>query len=214
MSSYLAAQAVPKNSVWVPSWFLWTALIVVALGRLAWFCQYLLLIRHNFAYGTRLLTSSLYASLNEDEREDVHERVAVEVNRLVDTGLIVGTLALAAWTALFAVASVPPGTDISSQSRTLLLLGAGALVAAPLLFRVPDFYMTLIGRRGTLFVGLTAVGLSFASIANDLLRGPAGAVITVIIAVVLVARELSDTVSEMRLQNVAVKAALSNPKKD
>lgn len=198
----------------IPPLLLWAALIAIVLARLVWFCQYMYLIRRNVKLGRTLVTSRLYEALNEAERQGVHEEVAAEVNRLVDTSLLVGAIAFAAWTALFAVAGQPPGAQVSSLSRSLLLIGAAILIAAPLLFRVPDYYLTFIGRRSALFVGLNAVGLAFASIANDLLRGPARIAVPLAVLIILAARDLSDTVGEIHLQTVTVGHALDSAKAD
>jgi hypothetical protein len=210
----VAAMATAASGGGVPSLLLWVTLLVVALTRFAWFCQYMILIRRNLKLGLTMVTSKLYQALDEAERQDVHEKIAAEVNRLVDTSLLVGTLALAAWTALFAFAAQSSSTQISSGSRGLLLVGAGTLISAPLLFRVPDYYLTLIGRRSALFIGLTAVGLAFASIANDVLRGPARIIVPLVIVIILAVRELSDTISEIRLQAVTVGRALAAAKQE
>jgi hypothetical protein len=208
MPAGLVAKAAPASTAGVVPQLLWATLIVIAVARLAWLGHYLFLVRGNLREGLSLPTSRLYGALSDAERQSVHEGVAVEVNRLADTSLVVGTLAVAAWTALFAVADQPPGKQISSPSRDLLLVGGAALILAPLLFRIPDTHLTFIGRRSGLFIGLSAVGLAFGSFAYDLLHGPAHVAIPLVIMITLAVRDLSDTAGELRLQGAAVARAL------
>ncbi len=208
MPAGLAAKAATASGAGVVPQLLWAALIVIGLARLAWFGHYLFLVRRNLRAGISLPTSRLYGALSDAERQSVHEGVAAEANRLADTSLVVGALAVAAWTALFAVADQPPGLRISAPSRDLLLAGGAILIMAPLLFRVPDTHLTFIGRRSGLFAGLSAVGLAFGSIAYDLLHGPAQVAIPLLIMITLVVRDLGDTAGEIRLQGAVTGRAL------
>jgi hypothetical protein len=209
MPSEIATESHARVFSGFPPMLLWWALIVVVFFRILWFCHYGYLARRNLKLSRTLVTSRLYGVLDEHELEAIHEKIADEVNRLVDTCLVVGTLALAAWTALFAVAAQPPGSQISSTSRALLLVGSAALIAAPVLFRVPDYHLTYMGRRTALFVGLTAVSLALASIANDLLRGHPRFVVPLAIALVVAIRDVSDTIGEIRLQAKLLVPALN-----
>lgn len=195
----------------LPRWLLWAALIVVVAFRLLWFLDYLRVGRRNLAGALTLLTSSLYTTTSEEERQQIHESVATETDRLVDTCLLAGTIAFAAWTALFAVANQAPGSEISSTTRSLLLVGATALVATPIVFRVPDRHTAYIGRRSGLFIGLTAVGLALASLAEDLLGKVPGILVTLAAVAVLVVRDVFDTIGEISLQRSAVGPALAAP---
>jgi hypothetical protein len=206
-----AVASTTASNAGLPRWVLWAALIVIVVLRLLWFLDYLRLGRHNLADAFMLPTSRLYTTTSERERQKIHESVATETDRLVETCLLAGTIAFAAWTALFAVANQAPGSEISSTTRSLLLVGAAALVAAPLLFRVPDLHTTYIGRRSALFIGLTAVGLALASLAEDLLGKVPGTVVTLAAVVVLVLRDVVDTIGEIGLQRSAVGHALAAP---
>lgn len=192
----------------LPRWLPWVALLVVVVVRLLWFFDYLRVGRRDLAGAFTLLTGSMYSATSEPERQKIHENVATETDRLVDICLLAGTIAFAAWTALFAVANQTPGSEISSTTRSLLLVGAVALVAAPVVFRVPDRHTTYIGRRSALFIGLTAVGLAFASLAEDLLGKVPGAVVTLAAVAVLIVRDVLDTVGEVTLQRSTVRPAL------
>jgi hypothetical protein len=208
----VARRAVASTShAGLPRWLVWAALIVVVVVRLFWFLDYLRVGRSNLAGALTLLTSSLYKTTREEERQTIHESVATETNRLVDTCLLAGTIAFAAWTALFAVANQAPGSEISSTTRSLLLVGAAALVATPIVFRVPDRHTAYIGRRSGLFIGLTAVGLALASLAEDLLGKIPGIVVTLAAVAVLVVRDVLDTIGEISLQRSAVAQALAPP---
>jgi hypothetical protein len=173
-----------------------------------WFLDYLRVGRRHLKAAFTLVTSSLYTATSERERQKIHESVATETDRLVDTCLLAGTIAFAAWTALFAVANQAPGSEISSTTRSLLLVGAAALVAAPIVFRVPDRYTAYIGRRSALFIGLTAVGLALASLAEDLLGKVPGIVVTLAAVAVLVLCDVFDTKGEISLQRSTVRRAL------
>lgn len=203
------ATGVHATAASFPPTLLWWALIIVALLRVSWFAHYGLLARDHLMLSRTLVTSRLYGALDERSLGDIHANIAAEANRLIDTSLVVGAIAFAAWTALFAVAAQPPASHISSTSRDLLLLGSGILIAAPTLFRVPDFHLTYMGRRSALFVGLTAVCLSLASIADDLLHGYARLLVPLAIAVAVVVRDVIDTIGEMRLQAKLVAPALT-----
>jgi hypothetical protein len=168
---------------------LWAALCLVVFLRIFWMgCYFQVARRQSFA----LQTSALY-----DDPAKVHQGVATVTQRLVETCLVVGALALAAWTALFAVARQAPADELSATTRALLLVGAAVLICAPLVFRKPDRYFSYIGWSIALYTGLTAVGLSLASIANDLLHGGVGVGIGLSIVVVLVARDVKDSISSV-----------------
>jgi hypothetical protein len=173
---------------------LWAALITVAVLRVVWVLSYLL------AAGPRartLITSSMY-QVDEARRLEVHLRVASATDRLLDNCLLVGAIALAAWTGLFAVARQQPAAELSSTTRALLLLGATVLVMAPIVFRKPDRHFSYIGRSSALFIGLTAVGLSLGSLAHDLVHGTWGVTLAAVVIALLVARDLADTLDEIR----------------
>jgi len=195
-------------NVGVPRLWFWVAFAIVSGARLLLFGHFLLLARRNLWSGLRLITSQLYQTTDERERAAIHESVAKETNEFVDGCLLAGTLALAAWTALFAVANQAPARELSSTSRSLLLVGAIVLVGTPILFRAPDCYTTYLGRRSGQMIGLTAVGLAFASLADDLLRGDPRIVAVLVGVVVLVARDLTETVQSIIAQRKYVGPAL------
>ena len=174
----------------------WIGLAMVSGVRLLWFVLYLRFARNRSPL--KLLTSELYQGGNDERRLKIHQGVAAETNRMADTCLLVGALALAAWTALFAVAGQAPASHVSPVSRSLLLVGAAVLIAVPVFFRVPDLHTTYIGRRSGQYIGFTAVGLAFASVANDLLGGIAGFLIALGGVVSLVVRDVLDTIGEIR----------------
>jgi hypothetical protein len=183
----------------LPRPLLWLALATVAAARLAWLVLYLV-----FARGSSPLnpmTSTPYPAASEHARAEIHQGVAAETNRMADTCLIVGTLALGAWTALFVVAGQGPAAELSPASRSLLLVGAAVLIAAPVIFRVPDLHTSYIGRRSAQFIGFTAVGLAFASLANDLLGGFPRLAVTAAAILLLVGRDLCDTIGEIRFEH-------------
>ena len=193
-----------------PRVLFWVSLTVVAGIRVLWFVSYLYVARSRSPF--TLLTSDLYQGGDDQRRLTVHQGVAAETNRMADTSLLVGTLALAAWTALFAVAGQAPASHVSPASRTLLLVGAAVLIAVPIFFRVPDRHTTYIGRRSGQYIGFSAVGLAFASIANDLLGGSAGYLIAAVGALALVVRDVLDTAGEIRDERELLKPPGPAPK--
>jgi hypothetical protein len=192
-----------------PRVLFWVGLTVVAGVRVLWFCSYLYFARSRSPF--TLLTSDLYQGGDDQRRLTVHQGVAAETNRMADTSLLVGTLALAAWTALFAVADQAPASHVSPASRTLLLVGAAVLIAVPIFFRVPDRHTTYIGRRSGQYIGFSAVGLAFASIANDLLGGTTGYLIAAVGALALVVRDVLDTAGEIRDERELLKPSEPTP---
>lgn len=184
---------------------LWAGLAVVVLFRLVWLARYFQTAGWR---SFKLLTSSLY-SAPDPLRRDIHQRVASVTESLLDNCVIVGAIALAAWTALFAVAKTPPANELTSTTRALLLVGAAVLITAPILFRQPDRHLSNIGRTIVLFVGLEAVGLSLASLTHDLLRGSVGLALAVVIAIVLVVRDCIDSVTSIRYVDLLIKPGIA-----
>jgi hypothetical protein len=202
MSAQLTV-GVATHATALPQPVFWWALAVVTAFRLAWVVLYFF-----SACGKKpleIMTSGLYSKAGKERQKEIHESVAEKTDRLADTCLLVGALALAAWTALFAVADQAPGSQLSSTSRSLLLVGAAVLVATPLIFRVPNVHTTYIGRRSAQFIGFTAVGLAFASLANDLLGGVPRLAIPAVGILVLVIRDICDSISEIRFQHQLLK---------
>jgi hypothetical protein len=56
-------------------------------------------------------------------RGAIHQSVAAVTESVLDNCVIVGTPALAAWTALFAVAHQVRGDELSSTTRAMRLIG-------------------------------------------------------------------------------------------
>jgi hypothetical protein len=189
VSSAVAGAGFPRPLFWV-------GLAVIAGLRLLWFVLYLCFARKRSPF--TLLTSELSQGGDDQRRLTLHQGVAAETRRMADTSLLVGALALAAWTALFAVADQAPASHVSSTSRSLLLVGAAVLIAAPIFFRVPDRHTTYIGWRCFQYLGFSAVGLAFASIANDLLGGTLGYLLAAGGAVAIVVRDVLNTVGEIK----------------
>lgn len=176
-------------------WVLWVTLAVLALLRLLTIAYFFR--RKGFKAFT-LLTSELYSVRTDDQRRKLHEGIAREVERLSDTALIVGALALAAWAALFVVDEQAPVSELTPAGRSLLLVGAAVLIGTPTFFRVPDRHLSALGRQAGLYLGLTTVGLAFASLASDLLHGWPSVCLASAGAVALAIREVWDSVETFR----------------
>lgn len=176
----------------IPS-ILWAALGVLAAARLATFGH--LLIRKGPIGGATFLTSGLYRGATDAQRRQAHQGIAEQTDRLVDTAIVVGALALGAWAALFVVADSAPSDQLTPAGRNLLLVGAAVLIIPRALFRVPDRYMTFLARDASLYLGLSSVGLAFAAFAADLLHGWPGVALALTGAAALTARDVYASLS-------------------
>ena len=117
-----------------------------------------------------------------------HRQQFVESARQVDTLLLIGSVALAAWTQLFTGSGQAPGNALSGLTRGLLLASAIILIAGPGLFRSTGSQFTFMGRETATIVGFAALVLSLASALADLF-GTTGALVGFAIAAALVLRD-------------------------
>jgi hypothetical protein len=146
-----------------------------------------------------MLTSDLYSGIDDEQRKKVHEGAAREAQRLVDTSLVVGALSLAAWVTLFVVDTQAPSNALNPAGRDLLLVGAAILIATPTFFRVPDRYVTFLARDAGVYLGLTSVGLFFASLAADLIEGWPGVTLAITGSSALALRDFAGSVRELKV---------------
>lgn len=93
------------------------------------------------------------------------------------------------------MAQQTPAREVSDTTRFLLLTGSVVLVCAPMVFRTPDRHLRYIGRSTALYTGLAAVGLSLGSIFHDLVHWWLGTALAVTVAVVLVARDITESLA-------------------
>ncbi|MFC7614808.1 hypothetical protein ACFQV2_16070 [Actinokineospora soli] len=127
-----------------------------------------------------------------------HQRSIALSERQLDTSLVGGSVALAAWTQLFVSSGGAPGSRISGTSLALLFTGALVLVMAPVVFRTPGLHLTYIGRESGSHVGFGLVLLSLFSVVADLVPGLR--VPMIVLACLIVTRDAAEVVQHLRLQ--------------
>jgi hypothetical protein len=191
-------------------WFTVLAGILVA-GRLIWLGDYLRRcleaadgrgFRKTWAAvgHARMTTTSTLEGLEDD---DSHQETIGISERQLDTSLVGGSVALAAWTQLFVSSATGPGSTISSTSLSLLFAGALVLIASPMIFRTEGVHLTYIGRAIGSNGGFGLVILSLLSMVTDLVPGFV-AVAAVATGTALVARDGFEVVRHLQLQRAFV----------
>jgi hypothetical protein len=166
----------PPSSFWY-----WASVLVVLAARIAWCGQYLVLttlnpldsklrgwkrVRAAFRQTTAQLS---FRRSRKRPSSDValqrHTAFIEESQRLETTILVLGSLALAAWTQLYAAAGTPTSAanGLEAITRELLFVGVVALLGGAVLFRFEGSHVTTMGRETTRAVGFTAVVASLAS---------------------------------------------------
>lgn len=132
--------------------------------------------------------------------EEVRKEILADEQRRVETVLVGGSIALAAWTQLFVSSDNGPASRLSGQTLALLFLGAGVLLVVPLLFRTEGRLVTSSYRGLATYTGFGLIVLSLTSAVVDLLDGWYE-IVAVIFALLLLAREvleLRDALVELR----------------
>lgn len=186
------SRRLPDAMSWIPAepiWY-WGALLTILVTRIAWCGNYLVLstrnptdpklhgwsaVRAAFRQTTSTVTlRKARAKTSTDQRAQRHARTLEGARRQEETVLILGSLALAAWTQLYAAA----GTDsmaarLSDTTRALLFSGVVLLIAGSVLFRSEGLHFTLMGRELVRAVGYSAVVFSLASAIPQVFGAPA-----------------------------------------
>ncbi|OXM60009.1 hypothetical protein CF165_44750 [Amycolatopsis vastitatis] len=148
--------------------------------------------------GIRVTTTS---KLEGYRTEALHQATLGLSERQLDTSLVGGSVALAAWTQLFVSSESTPGSSISDTSLSLLFIGALALIAAPILFRTEGIHLTFIGRETGSHLGFGLVILSLLSMAADLSISWLITALAVLVGALLVLRDVSEVTRHVQLQN-------------
>jgi hypothetical protein len=192
-------------------------LAVVAL-RLAWIGRYYWTFLHRreserplaaVRRASRALTTHVYQVGGSPEQEAARRtRFFTAAAGQVDALLLIGSVALAAWTQLFSASGQEPGSLLAPITRHLLLISAAVLIIGPVLFRSAGGQLTFLGRESMMAVGFTALVFSLASAAADVF-GTAGAVVTIVVVVAVVARDFA----EMRLQLASLRYLATTPRR-
>jgi hypothetical protein len=155
----------------------------------------------------RATTVQLYPDGPPAELQERHSELVAAAGRQLDTSLVVGSLALASWTALFAAAASKPASSLTTLTRILLLTSSIVLIAGPALFRAGGGYLTALGREASTYIGYAALLLALASILADEFQTQ-GILIAIAMAIVIAARDVIEVRSIAKLQRYIDTASL------
>lgn len=144
-------------------------LVVVVVGRIVWFGDYLRRCWRGAGEGQQRVRRAWRTARRTSNRlqrgkPERHLRMLeLEAHRL-DIVLVGGSIALAAWTQLF----VANSDRLSDRTLNLLLAGAACLIGGPLVWRSEGAHLTMMGRLSSLETGFTLIAATLASVAVDL----------------------------------------------
>ncbi|GAA1186981.1 hypothetical protein GCM10009664_60790 [Kitasatospora gansuensis] len=113
--------------------------------------------------------------------------------RQFETSLLGGTLAITAWSALYA-AHAGDGFQISGFSLGLLFIGAFSLVAGPVIVKAEALFVSYMIRESAGHVGFSALFFSLCSIAWDI-SGRAGGIPMAALSFLVVIGDLKQDVT-------------------
>jgi hypothetical protein len=176
------------------------ALAAVVLVRLVWVGQFYRVFWRAGGPGNRLAAVKHASTISETkafstaggvDAQKMQIAMVSAAERLVESALLVGSIALAAWTQLFASAGQRPASMLHPLTRHLLLCAALVLVAGPALFRISGRAITSFGRASAAAVGYSALLVSLGSALADLF-GTTGAIAAVLLAAVLVVVDIAE----------------------
>jgi hypothetical protein len=129
---------------------------------------------------------------------------AASINE-TQTSLLVGSIALAAWTQLMAGATSGPVSRLSAMTQWLLLSSALVLLGTPAVFRTSGAFLTTVVRHFMTMLGLMMIVFSICSAMSDLL-GTAGQLFGAPVVLVVAIRDW--------FENMMTSSALSPPRDD
>lgn len=162
---------------------LWACLVEVALLRFLVVVRFCFKVEHPFT--VKHVDALPHAGESQNERRQRHEEFYDQTAQQFNTLVLVGSIALASWSQLFASSS----GGLTSLTKNLLLFSSAALLVAPLLFRRPSREFSFLCREGLTVVGYTALVISLASVFSDLFC-TVGSVIASLAAVAIGVRDL------------------------
>lgn len=119
------------------------------------------------------------------KRRARHEAFYAVTRGQFNTLVLVGSIALAAWTQLLATAGTAGGNELTPITRNLLLAASATPLVSPLLFRNPDQEFSFLGRERLASIGYTALILSLVSALADLFSITGVVIATLVVAVIL-----------------------------
>jgi hypothetical protein len=127
-----------------------------------------------------------------------HNVLLQQESRRLETMLVGGSVALAAWTQLFVSSGDDPASRLSELSLGLLFAGAFCLISGPLFWRAEGLHLTLMGRTAMLHLGFNLIVLSLTSTVLDLRIAAAIAVPVLSVALLIGLREVTDVLVWVR----------------
>lgn len=116
-------------------------------------------------------TGIILYRIPDDLAEAVRKDILEDEHRQIETVLVGGSIALAAWTQLFVSSASSPANRLSGTTLSLLFTGASVLLVVPLLFRTAGRLVTASYRGLATYAGFGAVALSLGSAIVDLRDG-------------------------------------------
>jgi hypothetical protein len=142
-----------------------------------------------------------------------HAALLEAARRQEDSILILGSLALAAWTQLYAAAGTSGSfaARLSDTTRALLFVGVLGLIVGSVLFRAEGSHVTYMGRDLMRSVGYAALAFSLASAIHEVFAMPAW--VGVAIAITITTRELAKVMTLLRLDRSLFNAPVQPPAK-
>lgn len=159
-------------------------LSAVTLFRIVVLARYCL--RVNRPFTTLHVDALEHVGETSDARRARHEAFYETTRGQFNTLVVVGSIALAAWTQLFANSGTGLGGGLTSITRNLLFVASATLLAAPLLFRNPNQELSFLCRESFTSIGYTALVLSIASALADLFSAAGTVIAALTIAAILV----------------------------
>jgi hypothetical protein len=184
----------------IPNTILLAALAAVVVVRLVWVGQFYRVYWRAGGPGRRLAAVKHASTISEakafstavgTEAQTMQIAMVSAADRLVESALLVGSIALAAWTQLFSAAGQRPASSLDPLTRHLLLCSSLVLIAGPALFRISGRAITSFGRASAAAVGYSALLVSLGSALADLF-GTTGAIAAVLLAAVLVVVDIAE----------------------
>jgi hypothetical protein len=127
-----------------------------------------------------------------------HNVLLQQESRRLETMLVGGSVALAAWTQLFVSSEEGPASRLSELSLGLLFSGAFCLIAGALFWRAEGLHLTLMGRTAALHMGFNLIVLSLTSVVLDLRTTAAVAVPVLSVALLIGLREVTEVLVWVR----------------
>lgn len=152
--------------------FLIALVVIILTARIIQFAAYIVIFNIKVC-GTGDIGgvfSAGYGQIMGDGSEEEHLRFLATVRSQAEICLIGGSVAVAAWTALFVTSTggSKARTQISGASLGILLFAALVLISGPICARTRGTFVTYILRESSIYVGFCSMIIALCSVVNDL----------------------------------------------